>query len=110
MEKIKYTDIGHSHPNDVMWIFLDGKFEYLTAGQCRTHELIWGGGTKIEDHWRGRFEVGTGYCSVAWPHGSLAHPPEHLVTQLNEPFKVSKFYCFINDMNAAMVLDKLNFE
>ncbi len=106
----EYTDIGHAHPNDVIWILIGGELRHMSAGYVRTHELIWGGDVKIEDHWRGRFEVATGYCSVAWPHGSLANPPEYLVVLLNEHFKISKFYCFINDMSAAKVLDKLSFE
>lgn len=102
MSQMKYTDIGHSKPNDVIWIQIDGDLFMLTAGQSRTHELIWGGEVDIEEHWRGRFELDTGYCSIAPPAKSLnrRRPPDSLLSQLNRQFNVMRFYYFTGGVDS----------
>ncbi len=102
MAQIKYTDIGHSKPNDVLWVQVDGDLWVMPAGQNRTHELVWGGDVNIDEHWRGRFELGSGFCSITPPIKSIGRrrPPESLLSQLNQQFNVMRFYYFTDGVDS----------
>lgn len=91
-----YTDIGHSDKNDVLWILVDGSFYSLAAGSSRTHELVWGGDNEIEKCWRGRFEVQTGFCTIAPPShlAAFRRPPQNILDTLTSNFSIVKFYFF----------------
>lgn len=98
MAQVKYTDIGHGSPNDVLWMFADDTLYAMPAGMSRTHELVWGGDKTIDDHWKGRYETGTGYCSITPPASSMSRrmPPQWLRDALNQQFGVVRFYYFAN--------------
>lgn len=102
MAQVKYTDIGHAHPNDILWILVDGDMWTMPAGQSRTHELIWGGDVKIEDHWRGRYDMATAYCSIAPPKKSIGRrrPPETLLSELRSRFSIVRFYYFADGVQS----------
>ncbi len=102
MAKIKYTDIGHSHRNDILWIMIDDELNVISAGESRTHELVWGGETNIEDHWRGRYELSTAYCSIVPPSGKLGlrRPPGGILSQLRQRFSVVRFYYFTDGVQS----------
>lgn len=100
--KIKYTDIGHSKPNDVLWILIDHDMFTLTAGQSRTHELIWGGEARIDDCWKGRYELGTGYCSITPPEKQMGRrrPPDEILSLLRSRFSIVRFYFFTDGVDS----------
>ncbi len=96
-----YTDIGHTQPNDILWIIIDDELFMIPAGSFRTHELVWGGDIKIEDSMRGRFETTTGYCSVAlhscYPKNE--RPTRKFLDRLEKQFPVVKYWLFLNGEN-----------
>lgn len=102
MAKIKYTDIGHSRPNDVLWIWIDDELQVLSAGSSRTHELVWGGDVKIEDYWKGRYEQSTGYCSITPPASKLGlrRPPSSILDILKNRFSIVRFYFFTDGVDS----------
>jgi hypothetical protein len=97
-----YTDIGHSNPNDILWILIDFDFHSLSAGLSRTHELVWSGDVQIEDCWRGRYEVKTGYCSIVPPSSFPARrrPPQTILDTLTSKFSIFRFYFFADGVEA----------
>lgn len=97
---MKYTDIGHAHHNDILWIILEDGFQFIPAGLSRTHELVWGGEARIEDCWRGRYDHLSWRCSIAPSEEcrELLEPPDSLIEKLRERFEtVSAFYYFGNN-------------
>ena len=98
MTQIKYTDIGHSHKNDILWIMIEDELNVIAAGESRTHELVWGGEANIEDHWRGRYELSTAYCSIVPPNTKLGlrRPPNGILSQLRDRFSIVRFCYFTN--------------
>ncbi len=91
---IAYTDIGHGDPNDVIWIVRGYDIEKIAAGFDRTHELIWGE-TATLNHWRGRYDVRTAFCSIAPPENSIMRrPPSALLEMLGREFSIVRFYFF----------------
>ena len=92
---MKYTDIGHGHPNDILWLIQHGDLCFLPAGLDRTHELVWGGDCKIEDYWRGRVEAATLRCSITPPADQLGYcPADAILGRLRKRFGVKTFYYF----------------
>lgn len=102
MSKLKYTDIGHGDPNDVIWIIIDDEMFMMPAGLGRTHELIWGGDTNIENHWRGRYDIRTGRCSITPPGKQLGRrrPPEIITSELRQRFSVVRFFYFADGQDS----------
>lgn len=102
MSTMKYTDIGHSNPNDAIWILFEDELIVMPAGQSRTHELIWGGEIDIEDHWRGRRDYVTAFCSIAPPQNKLGlrRPPKALLTALRDRFSIARFYYFTDGVDS----------
>lgn len=96
-KEIEYTDIGHSDDRDIIWILTipDLDFRQRRSGRTGTHEIFWGNELKIEDHWRGRYEISTGYCSIAPPLGlELQKPHSTILDLLKSKFDPTKFYFF----------------
>lgn len=103
MEKIKqWTDIGHNNPQDNVWILIDNDLQVVSAGKGRTHTSVWGVETNVESHWRGRYEVSTGYCSIAPSEQGLnfRRPPRGLLVLLREQFSVVRFYYFADGVDS----------
>lgn len=92
---LTYTDIGHSHPNDIIWMIVDQDLLTTYAGTFKTHEAVYVD-LSIESHWRGRYERSTGFCSIAPPLHALSYrrPPSSLLDRLAAAFSVTKFYFF----------------
>lgn len=89
-----YTDIGHDDPRDVIWLYREGRVDQMTAGGEFTHEKLYGL-VRTENSWRGRYEVSTGYCSIAAPLSQTGrHPPKILTDMLSAAFSVTKFHIF----------------
>lgn len=78
----------------------------------RTHELVWGGETKIEDHWRGRYDTGTAFCSIVPPQDKLGRkrPPDGLLTLLRHRFSVVRFYYFTDGVESFSPNPKNNLD
>ncbi len=94
-EKV-YTDVGHNDEDDVLWILIDMDLQYCRCGGM-TH--MWAFDltrAQLDKHWRGRYEVSTGLCSVAppasWP--STRQLPSAVRDTLSAHFKVSDFEFF----------------
>lgn len=98
----QWTDIGHGHPQDKLWIILNDDIEVVSAGKGRTHMSIWDVETNVEEHWRGRYEVKTGYCSIAPSEYKLhmRRPPEWLLSLLRTQFSVVRFYLFTDGVES----------
>ncbi len=93
---MKYTDIGHSNQNDVLWILIEDDLYFIEAGFDRTHELAWGGIGDVTNCWRGRLEHQTYRCSIACPSEQISAPPETLLGRLRKRLNVGVFYYFSN--------------
>jgi hypothetical protein len=97
-----YTDIGHDDPRDLLWLFTGGQVDHVRSGQTFTHEIIYGT-VETDNHWRGRFEVATGFCSIAAPidqEGLM--PPKGLLQLLRDAFPVTKFHYFTSREHTAI--------
>ena len=96
----QYTDIGHKAPDDIIWLW--ERDDLLTTkavtsrGQTEPHShwRLWG--SEAQEHWKGRFEEATGFCSIAPPYGeeNTVRPPSALLDALVAAFKVARFYYF----------------
>lgn len=95
-KRISYTDIGHSAPNDILWVWVDGDLWTIPAGQSRTHELVWGADLVMEKHWKGRYEQSTALCSITPPEDKLGlrRPPGHILEALKRKFSIVRFHFF----------------
>lgn len=93
---MQYEDIGHSNKDDILWIFLDDQIQIVSAGSNRTHMSIWGVDVNVEDYWRGRYEIRTGFCSIAAPESKmhLRRPPRWVLSELQSHFSVVEFHYF----------------
>ncbi len=102
MDIKQYADIGHGSPKDLVWIAIDSDLQVVSAGKNRTHTSVWGLETNIEGHWRGRYDVATGYCSIATSEFEIhmRRPPRWLLTLLRDQFSVVKFYYFADGIES----------
>jgi hypothetical protein len=92
-KKINYWQIGHANPEDVIWIMRGLQFEQIKAGS-HAHETLFG--KDYERFWRGRYEVKTGFCSIAPPStvSGYKRPPQVLLNILVSHFSVVRFFYF----------------
>lgn len=96
----QYMDIGHADPKDIIWIFRDLQIEKVMAGQTLTHGRLWGE-EEIKNHWRGRYERKTGYCSIVAPVGELVKRPHRpLLEELKLNFHIVRFYFFADGIES----------
>jgi hypothetical protein len=89
-----YTDIGHSDPRALLWLFKDGYVATVKFDGWRSHEKVFGL-IETENSWHGRFDVSTGDCSVLAPlswTGSTV--PQELRDHLTAIFHVIRFHYF----------------
>lgn len=90
-----YTDIGHNSARDILWVMNGYELETIIRGNGdNTHDKLWG--VAVQDHWRGRYEYSTGFCSIAPPYGeeNRKRPPTALLEILKLRFSIVQFYYF----------------
>jgi hypothetical protein len=103
---MQYTDIGHSDPDDMLWILHNDKLDVVkrvtsAGGEPWTHWTLWGG--EMNECWRGRYEARTGFCSLSAPRGDTgSQPPAALLETLKARFRVAAFYFFPDGASSAV--------
>jgi hypothetical protein len=92
---VRYTGIGHRHPDDILWIVRGLDFECIkrvtdVRKEQWTHSKIWGDQTKT--CWHGVYHVRTGTCSIAAPEDvCFKRPPMSLLDILRTKFSMYGF-------------------
>ena len=92
-KRLNYWRIGHSDPEDIIWLMDSYNLNQITAGD-NSHENLFG--KDYENHWRGRYEKSTGFCSIAPPKDETGYkrPPQVLLDILKGRFSVTRFHFF----------------
>jgi len=90
---VEYTDIGHSKPDDMLWVEdYDGTIEMRRQSEG-THLSLWG--MRSMGMWKGRYESATARLSIVPPAGhEYDPPPRHLLDSLEAavgPFELFSF-------------------
>ena len=99
MAKVKTCmDIGYRNIDDAIWLIRNGSLEVISRvtfsdQEPWTHCRLWGG--KVMGSWHGRYDVGSGFCSIVPPEKlQYRRPTKAVLDLLTARFSVFRFYYF----------------